>query len=309
MRREVANLESSIQPGVVINKDLLQKKGRDSDSSATDVSEDEAGEDDSSIPKDDSSDDTLKKQLLERLKLKQAEEEAASATGTPIVTTSTNLAVAEKEAPISSAVEDKKSEGDEDMDDKEVEGDAVDMFAESGDEKDKEQQPKKVPEEKVIVDNSTEKEVDQAVADSENEKNVKELEPVPSETVKVEEETEKEAVAKDTSTGGAIDASTAGAVEISTGSAVDTLKSLAEIRNRMEEMSREELEAALKDLPSKDNTEDGRTTPFHLRDIFVPFKSLTEFVDNKRVLYKQVFRTINKKEFKKMLPKYLRVIF
>ena len=91
---------------------------------------------------------------------------------------------------------------------------------------------------------------------------------------------------------------------------VDTLQSLADLKNRMETMSREELEEALKNLPTKEqkvNDEDGRTTPIHLRDIVVPIRSLTDFVDDKRVLYKQIFRTINKKEFKRMLPKYLRV--
>ena len=48
-------------------------------------------------------------------------------------------------------------------------------------------------------------------------------------------------------------------------------------------------------------------TPVHLRDIEVPLLSLTEYVDDKKILYKQVFKNINKKEFKFMLPKYLRV--
>ena len=88
-----------------------------------------------------------------------------------------------------------------------------------------------------------------------------------------------------------------------------TLESLSNIRNKMENMSKEELEEALKTLPSLHytSTEDGRTTPVHLRDIEIPLKPLTEFMHEKRALYKQVFRNVNKKEFKSMLPKYLRV--
>ncbi|XP_012555519.1 trichohyalin isoform X1 [Hydra vulgaris] len=87
-----------------------------------------------------------------------------------------------------------------------------------------------------------------------------------------------------------------------------TLKSLQEIRNTMETMTKEELENALK-LHSLDTikieADDGRKTPLHLRDIEIPIKSLTEYVGNHRLLFKQIFRNINKKEFKHMLPKSL----
>merc|ERR1712113_329582 len=86
-------------------------------------------------------------------------------------------------------------------------------------------------------------------------------------------------------------------------------KSLSEIRNNMSSMSKEELEEALANLPSLTHEtvcEDGRVTPPHLRDIDVPISSLTEYVEDKKALYKQVFKNINKKEFKFMLPKYLR---
>lgn len=91
------------------------------------------------------------------------------------------------------------------------------------------------------------------------------------------------------------------------------LKSLSDIRNSMSLMTKEELEEALKKLPSLTESEDlaidGRNTPVHLRDIQIPLVSLTEYVEDKNFLYKQVFRNINKKEFKFMLPKYLRVWF
>lgn len=89
-----------------------------------------------------------------------------------------------------------------------------------------------------------------------------------------------------------------------------TLKTLSNIKNKMEDMTKEELEEALKAIPSLTNnttSNDGRSTPVHLRDIQIPLKSLTDYVHDKRALYKQVFRNINKKEFKFMLPKYLRV--
>lgn len=282
LRQEVANLESSIQPGVVVSRDLLKQKGRESDSSATDASGDETAEED--IPQDENSGDALKKQLLQRLAQKQAEEERKIAA----------VAAAGSKPTVSTAA--KQPEGrvvtneDEEMNDEEEEkvDDAVDMFAESGDEK--EEKTDKLKEtvvgeaEKVVTEEAgkTDEHNLRAVADGER----------PEEEKKAEQQAgDKEAAAPDEAN-------------------VDTLKTLAEIRNRMGEMSREELEAALKNLPSKGNEaepEDGRTTPIHLRDIVVPFKSLTEFVDNKRSLYKQVFRTINKKEFKRMLPKYLRV--
>lgn len=91
----------------------------------------------------------------------------------------------------------------------------------------------------------------------------------------------------------------------------ETLKTLTNIRNKMEEMTKEELENALKQLPSLNDVtndpKDGRTTPIHLRDIEIPLKSLTEYVHEKKALYKQCFHNINKKEFKSMLPKYLLV--
>ena len=89
-----------------------------------------------------------------------------------------------------------------------------------------------------------------------------------------------------------------------------TLKSLQEIRNTMETMTKEELENALK-LHSLDTVkteaDDGRKTPVHLRDIEIPLKSLTEYVNDPKALFKQLFRNINKKEFKHMLPKSLMV--
>ena len=90
-----------------------------------------------------------------------------------------------------------------------------------------------------------------------------------------------------------------------------TLKSLSDIRNNMAGMTKEELEEALQKLPSLTEghgaAPDGRTTPVHLRDIHIPLVSLTDYVDDKKLLYKQVFKNVNKKEFKFMLPKYLRV--
>ena len=91
-----------------------------------------------------------------------------------------------------------------------------------------------------------------------------------------------------------------------------TLDKLQNLRNKVDVMSVDELEAALKDLPSfdelqKQNQEDGRKTPPHLRNIEVPVKSLAEYVYDKKILYKQLFKVMNKKEFKSKLPKSLLV--
>ena len=296
LRREVANLESSIQPGVVVNRELLQRKGGESDSSATDASEDEAVEDE--IPKDESSDDALKKQLLERLKQKQAEEESKLASSKPSSDNESSPSVDQtKQAQ-------QKVNEDAGMEDQEEDFGVVDMFAESGDEKEEKSNSDVVAAEGEKATGEAEKteaaEIEKVVRKENDEVKPEgdEVKPEGDEVIgDIEQnDSEEQQEVKEETTPGE--------------SNVDTLKSLAEIRNRMGEMSREELEEALKNLPSKGNEmygEDGRTTPVHLRDLVVPFKSLTEFVDNKRVLYKQVFRTINKKQFKRMLPKYLRV--
>ena len=126
LRQEVANLESSIQPGVVVNRDLLKQKARDSDSSATDASGDETAEED--MPQDESSGDALKKQLLERLALKQAEEERKLAESSK-PTSPTVAKQKQSENKVSTNEDEEMDDGEEEVDD------AVDMFAESSDEK------------------------------------------------------------------------------------------------------------------------------------------------------------------------------
>ena len=292
LRQEVANLESSIQPGVVVNRDLLKQKARDSDSSATDASGDETAEED--MPQDESSGDALKKQLLERLALKQAEEERKLAESSK-PTSPTVAKQKQSESKVSTNEDEEMDDGEEEVDD------AVDMFAESSDEKEEKNDKIK---ETIVAAAATEE-----VASTTETVIAKEQQPIADGDKKPEEEEITETAAKQQEAEGG-EPTTKKEAATPDGTGVDTLKTLAEIRNRMGEMSREELEAALKNLPSKGNktdAEDGRTTPVHLRDIVVPFKSLTEFVDNKRSLYKQVFRTVNKKEFKRMLPKYLRV--
>jgi len=91
-----------------------------------------------------------------------------------------------------------------------------------------------------------------------------------------------------------------------------TLTKLQSLRGKVEEMSVEDLEAALQGLPTMNQLkeddpllEDGRRTPLHLRDIDIPIKTMVDYIDDKKALYKQVFKSINKKEFKAMLPKPL----
>ena len=183
--------------------------------------------------------------------------------------------------------------GSEDEDPKEPEPEPeqfVDMFADSGDEgKEKSNDGVKVSESGSDIDNVKTEEMEVTVSKDDEKKTEESMEIIEPAPVIAEEkplDDDKDDFEK-------------------------TLKTLSDIRSKMESMSKEELEEALKTLPNLNDVSnalaDGRTTPIHLRDIDIPLRSLTTFVHEKRALYKQVFRNVNKKEFKFMLPKYLRV--
>lgn len=270
LRLEVAKLENSIEPDVVMKK--VQRSRRDSDSSNTDVSEDEEDEEKEVKPQPeiiDNEDDKVKKEIMEKILEKQKAEETLN-----------NSAITKEDT--------KQEMNSVDENEEQKEEKVIDMFADSGDE--------------------TKPTVEGDQQDTKNTDQVEKMEVEESSTTEGTAEAKKEPAEHEDKTEMQVEPP-----KIEEAPKVDTLKSLDELRNKMDQMTSEELEAALKNLPSSvqqsKDADDGRTTPVHLRDIEIPIKSLTEFVFDKRILWKQVFRTINKKEFKRMLPKYLRVRF
>lgn len=296
LRQEVAKLENSIDSQAIKKKKQLILS--DAESSGTDVSDVEDAElpdvkknteEESSLPIDDTLEkisepvdpkENLKKQILQQLLKKKQEEKVLS-------------------------LQDEQQEGgDEDgknENNKQQEGGVMDMFADSGDEKEPVDETnkivtateiEKVTENEVAMDvdkTDTAGDLNQSVVTSDVTSNLNDI-AVEIKIEKADNETDKETVSPKKED-----------------NFETTLKTLTNIRNRMGEMSKEELEEALRHIPNLNDESDGRKTPVHLRDIVVPMKSLTEYVHDKRALYKQVFRNVNKKEFKFMLPKYLRV--
>jgi len=232
LRQEVANLESSIEPSIVIRREQLQSKGVDSDSSATDVSDDEAGKEAELVDK---GNDDLKMKLLERLKQRQLEEsqqQQLQQDGAKVVvgeqssdvtdepkSGKTDEQAMEKPTEANDVNEKSVEKGEDEMNDEGGEERYVDMFAESGDEKEKTHDVKA----EEVTQQNEDKEAAVPTAENDN---------------KYSAETKEE--------------------ELTEEFKVDTLKSLADLRNNMEEMSREQLEEALKNLPSKEAEDDGR---------------------------------------------------
>lgn len=291
LRMEVAKLENVIEPEVVMKRQELTQKSQDSDSSNTDISDDEEEGDKRGVEPpppqqqhvEESEDDRLKKAIMQKILEKKQREEASALQAN-------NKTLHQQQGDVEMKGE-HGSGGEQDEEEK-----VIDMFADSGDEG--KEPTAEGDNEKSDIGQIASKEEDKLDIDSgmpikEEPLDDFEMKPVNETISAVQPEIPKEEILEE---------------EIPK---VDTLKSLDELRNRMDQMTSEELEAALKNLPSTNlgkDAEDGRTTPLHLRDIHVPIRSLTEFVSNdKRTLWKQIFRTINKKEFKRMLPKYLRV--
>ena len=302
LRLEVQKLEGTIDSGLIHIKDPI--KASTAESSASDVSDDDEEDEkveeekqsqvtstetelksDAPVPKPDTKfleKENLKKILMEKLYEKQKQENE----------------VGVEPNKVDKINQDKdESQSDDDEQEKANEEDYVDIFADSGDEND----IKRGGAEDSVDAEEKEKEEEEPVKmevdeDDASNKASDEITPVVTE----EEQGNKEAIETKE-------------VEKEKNDEEEyevTLKTLSNIRNQMQDMTKEELEEALRKLPSLNDGEDvpadGRTTPIHLRDIHVPLKSLTEYVQDKRVLYKQCFRNINKKEFKFMLPKYLR---
>ena len=277
LRQEVAKLENQIEPDVV--RRAVIRKPEDSDCSNTDVSDNEEKDVPPTESKTEDMDDNLKQEILKRILEKQQEEKKKESE------------VEAKTSDQAKTQEDIEMKTEPSNEEEQKEEKEIDMFADSGDEAGT-REDNELGE--TIQENEEKKKISTDVAEPMQEDPIENTDSVETEPTVV------------------TDAIVQGE-QVPEKPEIDTLKSLHDLRDKMDQMTSEELELALKGLPSGTNltkdVDDGRTTPVHLRDIHVPIQSLTEFVYDKKILFKQLFRSVNKKEFKRMLPKYLRVSF
>ena len=278
LRQEVEKLESAIVDPLAIKK-KKQLLNSDAESSGTDISDNEEIE------------ETENKDSEAPTEIKS--EEADLATHKAVIDPKEELKQRLIQQLAKKQEEQKLSQSAPEVANQSKAADVVDMFADTWETKEKDDGVKQEQEEgKPALGDVVEMEVDI------------------SETGGLDLE-EKQAVVKTENEQDLETETTENQVEEKKDNFEETLKTLTNIRNKMEEMTKEELENALKQLPSLNDVtndpKDGRTTPIHLRDIEIPLKSLTEYVHEKKALYKQCFHNINKKEFKSMLPKYLLV--